>query len=308
MEERVRSLAGWQDLIRERFVALDIRSGADPAVRGRVESHAVGPLVVADVRSVAQTFRRTSGLIARHGEERLQVGLVRAGDIQLDQDGRTSRVPPGSFVLYDTTRPFTWTMTGDWRMDVFTWPRETVPIADRRLPSLTSHPVRDGASAVVARAALTELTRIGAVDGVEGVQLAGRVADLVLAAVDLRAPSDLLRQVLDLIEVRLDDPVLCPETLARACHLSLRSLHRLFADQPRSLSRWIRHRRLERARTELVAVPDRPIAVVAARYCFSDPTVFARAFRDEFGCSPRDVRHGAADRAPTGRPGISYCS
>lgn len=308
MEERVRNLSGWQDLIRERFVALDIRPGAGPAVRGRVESHAVGPLVVADVRSVAQTFRRTSGLIARHGEDRLQVGLVRAGDVQLDQDGRVSRVPPGSFVLYDTTRPFTWTMTGDWRMVVFTWPRETVPIDDRRLPSLTSRPMRDGASTVVARAALTELGRMGAVDGVEGVQLAGRVAELVLAAVDLRAPSDLLRQVLDLIEARLDDPALCPEALARACHLSLRSLHRLFADQPRSLSRWIRHRRLERARAELVAVPDRPIAVVAARYCFSDPTVFARAFREEFGCSPRDFRHGAADQTLTGRRGISCCS
>ncbi|MBN9107229.1 MAG: helix-turn-helix domain-containing protein [Pseudonocardia sp.] len=66
-----------------------------------------------------------------------------------------------------------------------------------------------------------------------------------------------------------------PQPIARACHLSLRSLHRLLADQPRSLSRWIRHRRLERARTELVSVPDKPV-VVAARFCFSDPTVFAR--------------------------------
>ncbi|ODU26977.1 MAG: hypothetical protein ABT15_17765 [Pseudonocardia sp. SCN 73-27] len=35
VEERVRDLSGWQDLIRERFVALDIRPGAGPAVRGR---------------------------------------------------------------------------------------------------------------------------------------------------------------------------------------------------------------------------------------------------------------------------------
>ncbi|MFR9806397.1 helix-turn-helix domain-containing protein [Pseudonocardia sp. RS010] len=298
MEQRVRDLPGWQDLIRDRFVALDIRPGDGPGVRGRVRSHAVGPLGVADVRSVAQTFRRTSGLIARHGEDRLQVGLVRAGVVQLDQDGREARVAPGSFVVYDTTRPFRWTMAGDWRMDVFTWPRDAVPVDPRRLPALTALPVREGASALVAKAALTELIRTGPVAGAEGRLLADRVAELVLAAVGLHAPSDLLRQVLDFIELRLDDPTLCPAVIARACHLSLRSLHRLFADHPRSLARWIRYRRLERARAELTAFPERPIAVLAARYCFSEPTVFARAFRDEYGCSPRDFRHGTQGRVP----------
>ncbi|GAY12929.1 helix-turn-helix domain-containing protein [Pseudonocardia sp. N23] len=308
MEQRVEGLPGWRDLIRDRFVALDIRPGNGPAVRGHVASHAVGPLLVADVRSVAQTFHRTPGLIARHGEDRLQVALVRAGEVQLDQDGRVARVPPGSFVVYDTTRPFTWTMAGDWRMNVFTWRRDAVPVDPRRLPALTALPAHDGASALVARTALTELTRSGPLGGSEGLRVADRVAELVLAAVDLRAPSDLVRQVLDLIELKLDDPGLCPGMIARACHLSLRSLYRLFADQPRSLARWIRHRRLEEARTDLVAFPDRPIAVVAARYCFSDPTVFARAFRDEYGCSPRDFRHGTQRRVSGAqRTGLLSC-
>jgi AraC-like DNA-binding protein len=299
VDQLMRGLPGWRDLIRDRFVALDIRPG-DAALHGRVASHGVGPLEVATVRSVAQTFRRTPGLIARHGEDRVQVGLVRAGEVQLEQDGRTVRVPPDSFTVYDTTRPFTWTMAGDWRMDVFTWPREVLPVDPRRLPDLTARPAQTGVSALVARAALAELTRSGPVGGTEGVQLADRVAELVLTAVTHRAPAEPvgLAEVLALIELRLDDPGLSPTAIAHACHVSLRSLHRLFADQPRSLARWIRYRRLERARVELATVPDRPIAVVAARYCFSEPTVFARAFRDEYGCSPRDYRHGAHGPVP----------
>jgi AraC family transcriptional regulator, positive regulator of tynA and feaB len=306
-DDEVDDLPEWVDLIRERFVALDIRPADEPALRGRVSSHPVGPLTVASVRSVGQTFRRTARLIDRYGEDLLQVGLVRRGAIGLDQDGRSARVPPGSFVVYDTTRPFTWTMSGRWHMDVFTWRREDVLVDDRQLPAVTARPVAGGASGLVARAALTQIAAVGEpVEGSEGVQLAGRIADLVLTAVthltpDTAPPGVLLRDVLDLIELRLGDPRLCPESIASECHVSLRSLHRLFADQPRSLARWIRYRRLERARTELLAFPDRPVAAVAARGCFTDATVFARAFRDEYGMTPSDVRRasaGARSRTP----------
>lgn len=302
-EDAAEDLPEWQDLIRERFVALNIRPGA-VALSGRVTMHSVGPLTVASVRSVEQTFRRTAKLIDRHGEDCLQVGLMQDGEAEVEQDGRSAHVRPGSFVVYDTTRPFTWTMSGEWTMNVFTWPRDDVLLDNRRLPALTARPIGEGVSALIARAALVQLAAVPrSVEGTEGVELASRLAELVLTAVAHQAPkiADLsrtmsLRDVLDLIELRLDDPGLTPASLARDCHLSLRSLHRLFTGQPRSLSRWVRFRRLERARAELVAFPDRPIAVVAARHCFSDATVFARAFRDEYGLSPRDARAGADRR------------
>jgi AraC-like DNA-binding protein len=308
-EDSVRGLPRWKDLIRERFVALDIRPDDQLPIRGRVTEHFVGPLAVASVRSVGQTFRRTSRLIDRHGEDRFQVGLLRSGDARLEQDGRAARIRPGSFVVYDTTRPFTWTMSGPWRMDVFTWALDDVPLDTRHVATLTARPVDDGVSALIARAALTQLATIPrSVDGTEGVQLASRIADLVLTAVAHHGPPvpDVpatlqLRHVLEVIETRLDDPGLSPAAIAMQCHLSLRTLHRLFAAQPRSLARWIRFRRLERARAELGTHPDLPVAVVAARHCFSDPTVFARAFRDEYGLSPREFRQTAGGRAAVSR-------
>jgi AraC-like DNA-binding protein len=295
-EDAARDLPGWRDLIRERFVALDIRTGDEHALRGRVGMHSVGPLSVASVASVEQVVRRTPRLIDRHGEDCLQVGFIRAGEALLEQDGRCARVAPGSFAVYDTTRPFTWTMPGPWRMDVFTWRRSDVPLDRTRIPALTARTITGGASGLVAGAALAQLAALEEpVAGTEGAQLAARVADLVLTAVAHQVPARpqaavLLQDVLDLIELRLDDPALTPESLARACHVSLRSLHRLFADQPRSVARWIRFRRLEQARAELMAHPTRPVALIAATHGFADATSFARAFRAEFGLTPRDCR------------------
>lgn len=99
-----------------------------------------------------------------------------------------------------------------------------------------------------------------------------------------------MRQILEFIELRLTDPALSPAGIAAGCHISVRTLHRLFADQPRSVTRWIRFRRLERARVELAAHPERPIAVVAAQSYFSSAPAFGRAFRGEYGMSPREFR------------------
>jgi len=296
-EEVALGLFAWQDLIRQRIVALDIRPGDTASVRGRVSTHRVGPLWVASVESVGQTLRRTPKLIERHGEDWLQVALMHEGEALLEQDGRSARIRPGSFVVYDTSRPFTWTMPGPWRMHVFTWSRDDM-LLDANLPTMTARPVDGGATGLVARAALGQLADLpGSVGGGEGVELAAQVCELILTAVAQQiplfgpvSPATTLGQVLEFVELRLTDPELSPATIAAGCHISVRTLHRLFADQPRSLSRWIRFRRLERARVELAAHPQRPIAVVAAQAHFSDATAFARAFRDEYGLSPREFR------------------
>jgi AraC-like DNA-binding protein len=124
--------------------------------------------------------------------------------------------------------------------------------------------------------------------------------DLVLCAARTDLPPSAagsptvgLPAVLAVVDALLRDPALGPALVARRCHLSLRSLHRLFADQPRTLAGHIRVRRLECARQALLRERPRPVASIAAEFCFSDASVFARAFREEYGHSPRACRDGA---------------
>ncbi|MEU0397073.1 helix-turn-helix domain-containing protein [Streptomyces sp. NPDC006208] len=115
--------------------------------------------------------------------------------------------------------------------------------------------------------------------------------------------SALLVRIHAHIERSLGDPELSPVTIAAAHHLSVRSLHRLFADQGTTVSDWIRERRLERCRRELTdpMSRDMPIRTVAARWGYSSPAGFTRAFRTAYGLTPQEYRGQGAPSARTGR-------
>jgi AraC family transcriptional regulator, positive regulator of tynA and feaB len=288
----------WQDLIRAHFVSLDIRPGDDGPFRGAVDEHHIGALSVARVRSVPQDFRRTPGLIRGDHEQFLQVGHLRQGAADLEQDGRRCRLGPGGLAVYDTSRPFTWSMTEPWVMDVFTWPRSLLTVDSTT--EVTARLPAESASTAIAAAALRQACATpDDVGGAQGDQLAGALIDLVLCAARTDLPPTAtgpptigLTAVLAVVDAHLRDPALDPSLVARRCHLSLRTLHRLFADQPRTLAGHIRARRLEKAREALLTEPTRAVASIAAEFCFSDASVFARAFRDEYGHSPRACRAG----------------
>ncbi|MGW3107149.1 helix-turn-helix transcriptional regulator [Streptomyces sp. NPDC001100] len=86
---------------------------------------------------------------------------------------------------------------------------------------------------------------------------------------------------------RLRDPELTPAAIARALNVSVRTLHRAFADGE-SVMAHVRRRRLEGAHREL-GLPGSPLTVadVAARWQFADPSHFRRAYRGTYGQSPR---------------------
>jgi AraC-like DNA-binding protein len=92
------------------------------------------------------------------------------------------------------------------------------------------------------------------------------------------------------IESHLGDPALTPAAVAAAHHISLRYLHKLF--EPHGVAGWIRQRRLERCRDDLLdlAQADRPVAGIAARWGFSSAAHFSRVFREAYGLPPAEFR------------------
>ena len=86
------------------------------------------------------------------------------------------------------------------------------------------------------------------------------------------------------------DPLLTPSAIAAQLNISLRQLYRAFSGTESPAAR-IRHRRLEHAAELLIAWPS-PLQVerVAAECGFVSADYFSRAFRREFGMSPRSYR------------------
>ncbi|MET7654978.1 MULTISPECIES: helix-turn-helix domain-containing protein [unclassified Streptomyces] len=116
------------------------------------------------------------------------------------------------------------------------------------------------------------------------------------------ARSPVLGRVLEYVELHLTDPDLSPEVIARAHHISVRYLHKLFKDEGTTVGRWILRRRLEECRRDLMRYgrAGRTIAAVAARWGFLSATHFSRVFRSAYGMSPREWRDTAGRGA---RPG-----
>ncbi|MFC3996556.1 helix-turn-helix domain-containing protein [Nocardiopsis sediminis] len=94
----------------------------------------------------------------------------------------------------------------------------------------------------------------------------------------------------------LHDADLDPAAIAAAHHISVSHLHRLFREDGTSVARWIRERRLERARRELTDpdLRDLPVHAIAARCGFRHPAGFSRAFRAFHGAAPGEVRAASA--------------
>jgi AraC-like DNA-binding protein len=100
-----------------------------------------------------------------------------------------------------------------------------------------------------------------------------------------------------LIHAQAADPELTPASLAAQLCVSLRQLYRAF-DGTESPAARIRHRRLELA-AEILAAPGTPPSVdkIAAQCGFVSAEYFSRAFRRQYGLSPRAYRTAHKDPA-----------
>ncbi|WP_234894910.1 helix-turn-helix domain-containing protein (plasmid) [Sinorhizobium meliloti] len=93
-----------------------------------------------------------------------------------------------------------------------------------------------------------------------------------------------------MITSRLVDRSLTPEAICREMGISRSRLYRLF-EPLGGVAAYIRHQRLVRTRTVISSIEDvRPISRIAEEWGFDDPSAFSRAFRHEFGMTPKEAR------------------
>ncbi len=110
-----------------------------------------------------------------------------------------------------------------------------------------------------------------------------------------------INRALDYIEQNLDRPLTLRD-IAEVANFSPYHFHRLFSalvGEP--LNRFIGRVRLERAATQLLANPEKPVTDIALDCGFSGSSAFARAFREEYGVSASQWRRGGVHRRKGGQ-------
>ncbi|MER8041139.1 helix-turn-helix domain-containing protein [Streptomyces hydrogenans] len=219
-------------------------------------------------------------------------------------DGRAETpLEPNDLVFCDPARRHLLRFGEDCRMIFFRVPRCHLGATEPELERVLGVPVRGGEGVgALASGFLTALAAEaesrGAASGDRRARTAVHLlsvlvmellaADTAGAAEDAPGAGDeLLSRVHAHIEEHLMDPDLSPESIARAHHISVRYLQKLFQNDGSTVSQWVRRRRLESCRFELGRSTRRiTMAAMAHRWGFSSPSHFSRTFRGAYGMSP----------------------
>ncbi len=106
------------------------------------------------------------------------------------------------------------------------------------------------------------------------------------------AQRSLTRELLEYIETHLSDPDLSPRSAAAELGISLRYVHKLFAEKAMTFCSYVTSKRLDHIRRDLStdALRNEPAYAVAARWGFEDPSAFNRIFKEKFGVTPGRAR------------------
>ncbi|WP_198351826.1 helix-turn-helix domain-containing protein [Streptomyces typhae] len=286
--------------------------GAHDEFRAGLRAAGLGPVQLADLTYGPLRARRTPRLIRASDPEHYLLSLIRDGSQGYAAVTGDATLHPGDLLLHDTTQPFTAHVpdAARYASTIIQIPRALVPLPADRVRDLVGIPVpgHDPLGALL-RQFLIGLTTAHDLTPADSVRLGTVLLDLFTALVarlldDTPAPAQathreaLLLRIRQYVEHHLEDQEMTPASVAAAHHISVRHLHSVFEGQTTGVAGTIRIRRLERCRRELAdpALVEEEVRAIAARWGFARATDFSRAFRREYGMSPREFRKLCAGR------------
>ncbi|WP_225825918.1 helix-turn-helix domain-containing protein [Streptomyces naphthomycinicus] len=302
-----RRRAYWREALSQTFWAAD--RSAPEVGRGAVRASLLGPIRAVTADGDPLRASRTRRLIAgSDNEDFLVVKLLSRGVARIEQDGRDACVRPGQLFVYDMARPVHLAFPQGFRTKSLMLPREILGVSESDLQRITASPLgSESALGALLTPFLSRLVDTAATYPQRtGEAIARNVVDLVQTLAEERlgratadtptaARMSLLR-IRAYIDQHLTDPDLTPDAIARAHHISVRYLHKLFELEDITVSRWIQQRRLEQCRRDLARrqAVGLTIAAVAHRWGFASASHFSRVFRATYGVSPVEWRNSAA--------------
>lgn len=280
-----------------------------PDPRGTLTGVRLGPVGVFTVSGTPQVVQRTTSAVRRSPGDLIKVCVQLHGQATVQQDGHEVALVPGELAVYDTGRPYRIRLEGAWTCAVMALPREAIGLSEGDLDRWMHrvYPATRGPGSVLSHFVVSTVAQTGHPGAAAAAKLGEAGSTLLagtllddgdLAGADADAADDMRAHVIGYMRAHLDDPQLSRAGIAAAHHMSARTLDRMFADQPWSVSGLIRHERLEAVRRDLEdpLLRHRSVAALAARWGFFDAAHFSRVFRQHYGYPPSQTRSGTTPR------------
>jgi acetamidase/formamidase/AraC-like DNA-binding protein len=298
-------LRAWHDALD----GLGLRSSgrapqAARALHGTIESQtSIGGFALSVLTSVAQTLE-----LKTSAADCLQIVLAVDGAATLVADGRREPVAVHDIVYLPSREQASLVFATDFRVFVVRVPRAAV--GARLFASSLMRAGRIAADAGIGHvfsgflASIAESVDTLSVSELRPLELA--LAEFLVACLAghqreasinglTTSQAAIFARVCRTIDERLGDPAISVAAIAQEERVSARYLQKLFETIGQSFSAYLRQRRLERCRAELVdpLYEKMSISDICFRWGFNDPAHFSRAFREQYQTSPSAFRHEA---------------
>lgn len=297
--------ARWAEAISDTYFALSLEFSADRPFDGHLQrwSTPSTALSLSHLRSSQLGYSRSKAQIGQDHDAFYLVTVPRRADVHFEQGGRQLSCSPGGFIVERGDAPYRFHYGADNDLWVLKLPERALQ-GHLRGPERYTRYCFDATQGLgrifveqldlcarhfdtcpaVARHLLLE-------QALSTLLLALQQDERVLGSEGSNLSTLHLSRVERYVAQNLGDPDLSPQAIASACGLSVRYLHKLFASTPFTLSEWVRQQRLEAVHRQL-RDPQCHLSIgeLAFRWGFNDQAQFTRAFRQQFGCTAREVR------------------
>jgi AraC-like DNA-binding protein len=271
----------------------------DEGFAARSETWSLRGLTISDGDAPAITTLRTKTLIRRNPVDHWVLTLYRRGTVALSTPGESLTVEPGVPFVVSLADEMT-TTKNEYSRVQFYLSRDAFAGIAALLDGARAKPLRTPEGKLLADYMMLFVNNLRDLPAEDGPRLVTAVEAMVAAclapsadrAASAQAQSDftLMERVRRSVRAHLRSPSLGPDKLCRETATSRSQLYRLLEDEG-GVAHYIQRQRLSESFAMLCDVSNAlPIGRIAEVLCFADASSFSRAFRREFGMSPRDVR------------------
>jgi len=292
-----------REVICREYTQVEITSPAHVGLSQHLTIYPWGNLQLSTIRSSAISLERLPSEPHLNSQDAYFAVMLLSGDYVLEQNGREVLLQPGDMTLYDATRPHRIHCPGEFTKLILAIPRNVLRDRVAGIDHCTARhiPGTKGIGFVASSFLRLYATHAGQLQAHEFSTLSDHALDLLALAVTSVRPVDVnlsrsraasINGIKTFIEQHLRDVHLDTSMITRYAGLSARYINNLFEDEGTSLMRYVWKRRLENCRKDMLnpVYASHRLTEIAFRWGFNDAAHFSRAFKQQFGCSPREFR------------------
>ena len=296
-----RKFAYWVHTVCAELVELQIMSEQAERFEASMVQKTLGSVSLNLIStSEPQRAWRTKEAICRSRESRFDLLYVRSGTFLFEHYGQRFSVKPNECVLLDSTSPYYFECTERAQSTSVQipqkWLRSKLAVPEDSVATVISEKTPWGRVLIATLSALTA-DAIGDL-AIPDQMVSEGLGNLLTLAIGrsqhhrTARQRKLLPQMRQMLADQACDPLLTPTKIAKACAISTRHLHSVFAVVGSTFSKELMTIRLDRG-LRMLSDPTfahTSIAEIAQRCGFTDSSHFARRFHERYGVAPRAYR------------------